>query len=189
MDGVPTGYSTPYTFTGLTGTHTFTVPSTNSVGHPFSDWNTGSTGTTITVSSAGVYTARYKGIAITGITGEVNCDRLPLADVELRQGATVIDSTVSDSEGNYLLTAPAPGTYDVVVDKDGWRPQTQQVTVSGTGTIIMDFIGQTGLIPNDPSVQYVAQCSNHYLYPYSNCGLTVQKVAAVSNAYLYPVSE
>jgi hypothetical protein len=129
------------------------------------------------------------GISITGITGEVNCNILPFAYVELRQGATVIDSTTSDAEGNFLLTAPAPGTYDIVVDKNGYRPITQQITISGAGTITMDFIGQTGLVPNAPSVQYVAQCSNHYLYPYGNCGLTVQKVAAVSNAYLYPVSE
>jgi hypothetical protein len=59
-DGVPTGYSTPHTFTGLTGTHTFTVPSTDSAGHPFSDWSTDWTDRTITVSSAGTYTARYR---------------------------------------------------------------------------------------------------------------------------------
>jgi parallel beta-helix repeat protein/predicted outer membrane repeat protein len=131
----------------------------------------------------------HTGIPITGITGEVNCDILPFAYVELSQGATVVDSTTSDAAGNYLLTALAPGTYDIVVDKDGRRPQTQQVTISGPDPVILDFIGQTGLIPNAPSVQYVAQCSNHYLYPYGNCGLTVQRVAAVSNAYLYPVSE
>jgi hypothetical protein len=129
------------------------------------------------------------GIPITGITGEVNCDILPFAYIELRQGATVVDSTTSDAAGTYTLMAFAPGTYEVIVDKDGWRPQTQQVTISGPSTVTLDFIGQTGLLPNAPSVQYVAQCSNHYLYPYGNCGLTVQRVAAVSNAYLYPVSE
>jgi len=60
MDGVPTGYSTGHTFTGLTGTHTFTVPSTDALGHTFYEWNTGWTSRTITVNSAGVYTARYK---------------------------------------------------------------------------------------------------------------------------------
>jgi hypothetical protein len=129
-----------------------------------------------------------KGI-ISGLAGEVNCDILPFAYVELRQGATVIDSTTSDAAGNYMLEAFAPGTYDLIIDKDGWRSQTQQVTISSPGIVTMDFIGQTGLVPNAPSIQYVAQCSNHYLYPYGNCGLTVQRVAAVSNAYLYPVSE
>ena len=60
MDGAPTGYSTPHTFTDLTGDHTFTVPSTNADGHPFSDWSTDWTDETINVNSAGVYTARYR---------------------------------------------------------------------------------------------------------------------------------
>jgi hypothetical protein len=66
-DGSPTGYSTPYTFTGLTGTHTFTVPSTDAMGHPFKQWSTGSTSTTITVSSAGTYTAYYQASAAPSI--------------------------------------------------------------------------------------------------------------------------
>ena len=59
MDGTPTGYSTPHTFTGLSGTHTFTVPSTDTNGRPFSNWYTGETSTTITVTQGGTYTARY----------------------------------------------------------------------------------------------------------------------------------
>jgi hypothetical protein len=59
-DGSPTGYNTPYTFTLLTGTHTFTVPSKDGTGHHFKQWSTGSTSTTITVSSAGTYTAYYE---------------------------------------------------------------------------------------------------------------------------------
>jgi len=64
-DGVPTGYSTGHTFTGLTGTHTFTVPSTDALGHAFYEWNTGWTSRTLTVSSAGVYTARYRAGTLT----------------------------------------------------------------------------------------------------------------------------
>jgi hypothetical protein len=60
MDGSPTGYNTPHTFTGLTGTHTFTVPSTDPSGHPFKQWNTGSTSTTITITGGGTYTAYYE---------------------------------------------------------------------------------------------------------------------------------
>jgi hypothetical protein len=58
-DGVPTGYSTPYTFTGLSGAHTFTVPSTDVDGRAFSNWFSGETTTTITVTQGGTYTARY----------------------------------------------------------------------------------------------------------------------------------
>jgi hypothetical protein len=60
MDGNPTGFNTPHTFTGLTGTHTFTVPNQDSSGHPFKQWNTGETTTTITISTGGTYTAYYE---------------------------------------------------------------------------------------------------------------------------------
>lgn len=60
MDGTPTGFNTPHAFTGLTGTHTFTVPNYDPSGHPFKQWNTGETSTTITVSSGGTYTAYYE---------------------------------------------------------------------------------------------------------------------------------
>jgi hypothetical protein len=59
MDGVPTGYSTPHTFTGLTGTHTFTVPDTDVNGRAFGSWDTGETSTTLTVTSGGIHTAQY----------------------------------------------------------------------------------------------------------------------------------
>jgi hypothetical protein len=127
--------------------------------------------------------------AITGHITEVNCDTLAHSTVCLYNGATLIGCTISDSGGYYELHAIAPGLYDVKVDKDGWRPETQHVTISNLAIIPLNFIGEKGLIPNAPTIQYVAQCSNHYLYPYGNCGLTVQRVAAVSNAYLYPVSE
>ena len=59
MDGLPTGYGTPYTATGLTGTHTFTVTTADANNNAFLDWEDGERTTTITVSSGGVYTAHY----------------------------------------------------------------------------------------------------------------------------------
>ena len=49
MDGVATGFNTPHTFPNLSGTHTFTVPSTDVNGLSFSDWDSGETSTTLTV--------------------------------------------------------------------------------------------------------------------------------------------
>ena len=62
MDGGPRGAFTPYTFTGLAGTHTFTVPDMDDLGHLFMQWNTGATTLDITVSpscSPQNYTAYY----------------------------------------------------------------------------------------------------------------------------------
>jgi ABC-type transport system substrate-binding protein len=59
MDGSYTGYGTPHTFTALSGSHSFTVPWYDVNGHPFLQWSTGETSPTITVASAGTYTAYY----------------------------------------------------------------------------------------------------------------------------------
>lgn len=60
MDGTQTAYQTPYTFAGLAGSHTFTVPGVNSLGRRFSDWSNGWSEARITVKCAGIYTARYR---------------------------------------------------------------------------------------------------------------------------------
>jgi hypothetical protein len=68
MDGSPTGEVTPHTFTGLTGTHTFTVPDVCPSAHPFQYWHTGETSTTITVEAGGTYTAAYQVPATPALT-------------------------------------------------------------------------------------------------------------------------
>jgi hypothetical protein len=60
MDRVQTGFKTPHTFTGLRGTHTFAMPGKNPLGHWFSDWSNDCKELTITVTSGGTYTARYR---------------------------------------------------------------------------------------------------------------------------------
>jgi outer membrane protein assembly factor BamB len=65
MDGSASGYNTPHTFIGLTGTHTFAVPIADAKSHAFLDWNTGQRTGTITVSSCGAYTAYYVGTSET----------------------------------------------------------------------------------------------------------------------------
>jgi hypothetical protein len=62
-DGVLTGLSTPHTFTGLTGSHNFTVPSVDANGHALKEWSTGSTTATIVVDSGGVHTAYYESVS------------------------------------------------------------------------------------------------------------------------------
>jgi hypothetical protein len=59
LDGSPTSYTTPHTFRGLNGTHTFTVPDSDTNGDPFEQWSTGRTDRTIAVSSAETFTAFY----------------------------------------------------------------------------------------------------------------------------------
>lgn len=65
-DGLPTGFNTPHTFTGLTGTHNFTVPYVDDASHPFAKWTYAEEEnsyedplTTITVSSEQTFWAFY----------------------------------------------------------------------------------------------------------------------------------
>jgi hypothetical protein len=59
MDGSPTGYTTPHTFLGLSGTHWFTVQPVDPEDHTFKQWSNGETNTTTAISSDGTYTAYY----------------------------------------------------------------------------------------------------------------------------------
>src|SRR3989304_2307657 len=63
MDGASTGFNTPHTFSGLSGTHNFTMAYEDASGHPFSGWDITAPGdhdlSTLTVSSEGTYWAFY----------------------------------------------------------------------------------------------------------------------------------
>ena len=123
--------------------------------------------------------------SVTGTTGEVNCDLLASTTIEAYMGAVLKGSTVSDGSGDYTLSLPETGDYDIVASKAGYKDETQAISVSDTHTL--DFMGETGLIPNAPDMSYVLACINHWLYPVSPCGLSMSKVLAVINAWLYPV--
>ena len=127
------------------------------------------------------------GIPVSGVTGEVNCDILPGTTVELYDGATLLDTDTSGGSGNYGLAAPCAGTYTVTASKTEFRDKSQQVVV-GTDPVTLDFIAETGLIPNGAEMSYVLTCVNHWLYPVPPCGLEMSTVLAVVNAWLYPVT-
>jgi transglutaminase-like putative cysteine protease len=59
LDGKETGFYTPYTFTGLVGTHSFTLPYQSPDGKPFAVWACNESLTTLTVSKGGTYDAWY----------------------------------------------------------------------------------------------------------------------------------
>jgi len=124
---------------------------------------------------------------ITGVTGEVNCDLLGDVTVELFEagGSTPIASTTSGGGGDYVLPVPAPGTYDVVASKAGFRDEAQANVAVVLGNNDLDFRGETGLIPNAPGVEYVLECVDHWLYAEPPCGLSVSKVLEVVDAWLY----
>ena len=127
MDETPTGYSTPHTFTSLTGSHTFTVPSTDENGHPFTQWSTGASSTTITVNSGGTYTAYYEAIrdvAVLSVTASPN----PVV-----QGKNVTISVEVKNEGNVIETFNVTAYYN---DTAVGPAQTVTSLSPGSSTIL-----------------------------------------------------
>jgi hypothetical protein len=104
MDGVPTNLTTPYNFTGLTTSHTFSVPSSDVFGNSFGRWYTGETNTTITVYSSGTYTAQYFAPYL-NVTVGVDTTVTPTLALELTF-ATV--TTAGFLISNETPTVPAP---------------------------------------------------------------------------------
>jgi parallel beta-helix repeat protein len=105
-DGAPTGYNTPHTFTVTSGAHTFTVPGADANGHPFKQWSTGATSTTVTVNSGGTYTAYYEAVhdvAVLSVTATPNT---------VVQSQNVTISVEVKNEGNVIETFSVTAYYN-----------------------------------------------------------------------------
>lgn len=127
-------------------------------------------------------------IVLSGVTGEVNCDILPGVTITLFKDGEEVTSTISDGDGNYK-TAIEIGDYEVAATKSGFRDETQEIDITDLQEVYtLDFLAETGLVPNAPDVFYVLECVNHWLFPEPPCGLTVFKVLEVVNAWLYPIT-
>jgi len=98
---------------------------------------------------------------------------------------------VSDQNGYYEVLATSTGSHTLVAHKDGFRDRTQPINVAGLGeayALTCNFQGNSGLIPNAPTMQYALLCINRWLYPPNpDIGLIMQTVLAVINAWLYPI--
>jgi len=102
MDGSPTGHTTPYVFTSLTGTHTFTVPSVDSSGHLFKQWYTGVLNRTIIVGTSGTHTAYYDAKYNLTITANAGGITDPVPGIHTYWAGSMVNiGAVSDS-GYYL---------------------------------------------------------------------------------------
>ncbi len=131
-------------------------------------------------------------LEIVGTVWEVDCARPPLegGNVTLYDEHEVeIDSTVSDGDGNYTLAVPDIGDYQVVASKAGFREETQAITVTEATIYTLDFIGDHGLIPNDPDVFYVLDCIYLWKHGEPPCDMDVFSVLDVIYAWKNPILE
>jgi len=148
----------------------------------------------ITVTEEGnpVAEVSFSAAQLIGVIGEVNCGTssgiLTGATVDLYKDATHVATTESDGDGNYSLPVAATGDYEVRVNKSGFREETQAINIASLGPQYeLDFLGETGLIPNAPETPYVVVCIHYWLHPELGCVLSTPKVVAVIHAWLFPV--
>ena len=102
------------------------------------------------------------GIQINGTIYEVNeeAEPNPIADatVTLLHGSTTVATTTSNGDGEYELLAPSTGDYTIEVSKTGYATESQDVSMTTAEAITMNFRYNSGLIPEDPSFDYVLDC-------------------------------
>ena len=127
------------------------------------------------------------GAPISGLTGEVNCSIEPDVTVILYNKTTgnKIAETISDTNGNYTITAPCSGEYWVNASKAGFKNESQEISITGGVAYTLNFTAEHGLTPEDPTMSYALECVNHWNYPYGECGLSMAKALEVVNAWLY----
>jgi outer membrane protein assembly factor BamB len=101
IDYKPTGFTTPHTFTNLTGIRLFGVDGVDSHGHPFKHWESGETNNSISISA---------------LTPNRICTAIYLANWTL---------TITTTPGG--TTYPDPGTY---TDSDIAYEKNKNVTAS-----------------------------------------------------------
>jgi uncharacterized protein (DUF362 family) len=163
-------------------------------GWNFSGWSGDLDGTlnpeNLTMNSDKTVTATFTSTSvISGLTAEVNGNVITGATVKLYLDGVLQSTTTSSPDGQYELIATEIDEYTVVVSAAGFKKETQEVSITSLDdTYTLDFIGNSGLIPQAPSLSYVLNCANHWLFPPVNhpeLALSMSKVLAVANAYLY----
>jgi hypothetical protein len=196
-DGVPTGQTTPYTFTGLTGTHTFTVPSTEPMGRVFYEWSTGWTGTTLTVNSAGTYTARYRQ------PGKVNTQIVfALSPNPAKPGQTVTLSGTLKTAGG---SAVYPATVKVEYSTNGgtswnfiWNLNTnaagqfsQSFPAPGVGSYLVrvSYAGSANYNPSSQTQTLVVQTGVTWTYNFRMSPATDVVHFNLKGSVIYGIAE
>jgi len=125
---------------------------------------------------------------IAGVTGQVRCDILPWVTVEIFKDGELMNSTISNKDGYYELTAPETGTYKVVASESEFRDESQNIYIDDLEEVYeLDFLAETGLVPNAPGTPYVVECIHYWLHPELGCVLSTPKLVAVINAWLFPI--
>ncbi len=95
------------------------------------------------------------------------------------QNGTWNATTHSVSDGSYDLGAVYPGEYTVTASLSGYTQETILLTVKQSGIEIVDFTYEHGLVPEDPTTNYVLRAIRLW---YDN-KISLNKVLSVISAW------
>jgi len=125
---------------------------------------------------------------IMGATGEVNCNTLSGVTLTLKKGEEIVDSDISNASGNYELIATEIGDYTVFASKDGFRDETQTISVTElVQEYTLNFLRDHALVPNAPDMSYALLCIHYWKFPTPECGISMSKALSVVHAWKYPL--
>jgi hypothetical protein len=177
-DGSPAGFNTPHTFTALTGTHTFALPSTDDAGHPFKQWSTGQTTPTLTVSSGGTFTALYEAPAVEGpdiALTSLSLSRTVATPDHLVSGQVSINMTVANL-GNTTETVTVTVFVNRTLDAKG-NPVSFIALIATLNSLVLP----SGASANVSTVWYTAGYLNGTYIVSANATIVSDDVNPANN--------
>ena len=104
-----------------------------------------------TLASAPVFAQAVRGRVV-----DPQARAVPLADVLIVKGTSVVTTAKTAADGKFGPIAVAPGDYEVIVAAPGWRAEPKRVTVTTDGTVDVDVALALGAV-NESIVVSAAQ--------------------------------
>lgn len=123
---------------------------------------------------------------ITGVVREVDGSVLSGAAVILYRNGEAIANVVSGEDGCYEFGCPGSGDYDLVVTREGFREEVRSISVTEMRTYVIDFVGDSGLIPDAPGRPYVLACVSLWQLDDASLQLSTSRLLDVISASKYP---
>jgi len=114
---------------------------------------------TVTISGANQGNIDFSATLGYTISGQVTLKNSGLSGVTITLSGDDSDTTITDSEGNYVFTGLSDGSYTVTPSKEGYEfdPSSQEVTISGASEINIDF---TAEVLSLPKIFFIAPISS-----------------------------
>ena len=122
-------------------------------------------------------------VDVSGVVTEVNGELVrPPATVTISNATSWSTTATINFLGEYSVTGIAPGEYTVVASKAGYLDETITETFLTAEKVTVDFTDNTGLIPEEPNIDYVIECIQLWSKGIINMDKVLRVIGAWSTA-------